>query len=177
MNRFVIANAQNCIGCRTCEVACVVAHRESEGLQGLTPGDFSPRIKVVKIAGVSSVMLCRHCEDAPCAEVCPNGAIVREHDSIQIKQDKCIGCKTCALACPYGVMQIVAKPTRQTLGGLVTRRLLKVEAVKCDLCQGKAEGPNCVRVCPTEALQLVTEDAFNRTMMHRQQQAALDDLL
>lgn len=177
MNRFVIADPQNCIGCRTCEVACVMAHRPEGGLEGLTPDNFLPRIRVVKGSKVSMPMMCRHCEDAPCAEVCPNGAIVRENNSIQVKQEKCIGCKTCAIACPYGVMTIVAKTVSLPSANAIANRSVKAEALKCDLCRDDAAGPNCVRVCPTNALHLVTGESFEKMLKQKQQQAIFADML
>ncbi|STV54373.1 electron transport protein HydN [Klebsiella pneumoniae] len=48
MNRFIIADASKCIGCRTCEVACVVSHQEHQDCASLTPHTFQPRIHVIK---------------------------------------------------------------------------------------------------------------------------------
>lgn len=177
MNRFVMADPQNCIGCRTCEIACAVAHGAGNGLEGVSADNFLPRIRIVKNSTVSAPMVCRHCEDAPCAQVCPNGAIVRENDSIQVKQEKCIGCKTCAIACPYGVMAIVSRVVTLPSAGAVARRSLKVEAVKCDLCEGHAEGPSCVKVCPTNALRLVTHDGFDNLLKSKRQRAAVAEML
>ncbi|STM80823.1 electron transport protein HydN [Escherichia coli] len=78
MNRFIIADASKCIGCRTCEVACVVSHQENQDCASLTPETFLPRIHVIKGVNISTATVCRQCEDAPCANVCPNGAISRD---------------------------------------------------------------------------------------------------
>ncbi len=48
MNRFIIADASKCIGCRTCEVACVVSHQEHQDCASLTPNTFLPRIHVIE---------------------------------------------------------------------------------------------------------------------------------
>lgn len=173
MNRFVIADPHNCIGCRTCEVACVLAHSANDQL---SVQDFTPRIRVVKGGTVSTALLCRHCEDAPCAEVCPNGAIVRRNNSIQVLQEKCIGCKTCAIACPYGVMNVVTKTTVLAGPGSIVNRRVTAQALKCDLCEGKEGGPSCVNVCPTDALRLVTPGALDAMMREKQQRAALETL-
>ena len=73
MNQFLIANAQRCIGCRTCEVACAVAHQQAQDVAALSTNHFAPRIRVVKSGEISTAMACRQCEDAPCASVCPQG--------------------------------------------------------------------------------------------------------
>ena len=81
MNQFLIANAQRCIGCRTCEVACAVAHQQAQDVAALSTNHFAPRIRVVKSGDISTAMACRQCEDAPCASVCPQGAIQRDNDA------------------------------------------------------------------------------------------------
>ena len=83
MNRFIIADASKCIGCRTCEVACVVSHQENQDCASLTPETFLPRIHVIKGVNISTATVCRQCEDAPCANVCPNGAISRDKADAQ----------------------------------------------------------------------------------------------
>lgn len=80
MNRFIIADAQKCIGCRTCEVACVVSHQQDQDYSTVSAKRFTPRIRVVKSDELSTATLCRQCEDAPCANVCPEGAIRHEGD-------------------------------------------------------------------------------------------------
>ena len=63
MNRFLIANAQQCIGCRTCEVACAVAHQQAQDVSMLSTSHFAPRIRVVKSGEISTATACRQCED------------------------------------------------------------------------------------------------------------------
>ena len=70
MNRFVIADSTLCIGCHTCEAACSETHRQ-HGLQSM------PRLRVMLNEKESAPQLCHHCEDAPCAVVCPVNAITR----------------------------------------------------------------------------------------------------
>ena len=121
MNRFIVAEPQSCIGCRTCEVACAMAHPLDQGAEALTAQNFRPRLTVMKSAKVSTPVLCRQCDDAPCLNACPNGAIVYSQDSVQVLQDRCVGCKTCMLACPFGVMQVVSVPLAKTELGLIGR--------------------------------------------------------
>ena len=108
MNRFIMANSQQCLGCHACEIACVMAHNDEQHV--LSQHHFHPRITVIKHQQQRSAVTCHHCEDAPCARSCPNGAISHVDDSIQVNQQKCIGCKSCVVACPFGTMQIVLTP-------------------------------------------------------------------
>ena len=142
MNRFIMADASKCIGCRTCEVACVVSHQEQQDCAALTSETFLPRIHVIKGVNVSTATLCRQCEDAPCANVCPTHAIRRSAGAWLVDQTRCIGCKSCMLACPFGAMQVRLEGN-------------KAHALKCDLCMHREGGPACVAACPTHALRCV----------------------
>ena len=157
MNRFIMANSQHCIGCYACEVACVMAHNNEQ--HALSQRHFTPRITVVKEGNKQSAVTCHHCENAPCAQSCPNGAISRMHDSVQVEQHKCIGCKACVVACPFGTIEIVTTPLAAT-------------AQKCDLCLERPQGPACVANCPADALSLVTPDNLNQLARARQLRTA-----
>ncbi|MEO3991779.1 formate-dependent uric acid utilization protein AegA [Pseudocitrobacter cyperus] len=165
MNRFIMADSQKCIGCRACEVACVMSHNHEQHV--LTPARFQPRITVFKNRAQRSAVTCRHCEDAPCARSCPNGAISQRDDAIQVDQSKCIGCKSCAVACPFGTMQIVLTPAAE---GHV-----KANAQKCDLCEQRDAGPACVENCPADALALVSPQHLAEMSKNRRMQAACRD--
>ena len=173
MNRFIIAEPQNCIGCRTCEVACALAHPVGQGDEALSVVNFHPRLTVIVGAKVSTPVMCRHCVDAPCANACPSNAIVYRDDSVQVLQERCVGCKTCMVACPYGAMQIVTTAAKAS-GAFFTSRTQKAHALKCDLCADHSAGPACVTSCPTNALHLVDRNQMENTLRKRQQQAALD---
>ena len=166
MNSFVIADASKCIGCRTCEIACAVAHAGAASAS-LDRSRFFPRLKVIKGATVSVPVLCRQCENAPCASVCPHDALVRHHDSIQVIQARCIGCKSCVIACPFGAIDVVLATS--TAGA-------KSEVHKCDLCVDVAPSPSCVRVCPTSALTLVNAGDLQKRITLKQQQSARDNV-
>lgn len=62
MNPFIVADAESCIGCRSCEVACVVAHHEGQFPD--KPEYFTPRVKVFKGDQCATAVFCHHCEDA-----------------------------------------------------------------------------------------------------------------
>lgn len=178
MNRFIIAEPSKCIGCNTCMAACTLAHKE----QGLVD---HPRLKVVRDDNDTAPVVCRHCEDSPCATVCPVNAITHEDHSVHINESTCIGCKMCGLACPFGAITPAAcKP--EGLPNLyehnVSPQLLcdvpgslpnvnpflawnvgvKTVAVKCDLCYFREQGPACIESCPTNALYLVDDAQLER---------------
>ncbi|RJX30237.1 MAG: 4Fe-4S dicluster domain-containing protein [Oxalobacter sp.] len=172
MNRFVIAEPSKCIGCRTCEVACVLAHPMIDGgLQNLSPENFKPRLKVVKSATVTAPVQCRQCENAPCVNSCPTEALVYSNGTVQLIAGRCIGCQTCVVACPFGAMEMVDVLVKQSeLGSLAARRTVS-QAHKCDMCIDRAEGPACIPVCPTNALILIEPSSLESVSEQRRQQA------
>ncbi|MDH1128443.1 4Fe-4S dicluster domain-containing protein [Enterobacter sp. GD03975] len=137
MNRFIMADPEKCIGCRTCEVACMMSHESTAA-----PDAFTSRIRVVKGNAFTTAVGCHQCEDAPCANVCPTQAIRRAAGAWFVEQSRCIGCKSCMVACPFGAMQVRVVEGR-------------VQALKCDLCAHREGGPACVEACPTHALRCI----------------------
>ncbi|MBV7272044.1 4Fe-4S dicluster domain-containing protein [Clostridium thailandense] len=166
-NSFVIANSSKCIGCKACEVACFAVHNENNNV-GATVGTVTTpvisRLYVIKDENYSMPIQCRHCEDAPCANVCPVGAIKQENNTIIINEEACIGCKTCLIACPFGAVDLlpaydngeeVEQTNLKQEGEYGLENKVKIIAYKCDLCKENGK-PACVNACPQKALTLVT---------------------
>ncbi|CAG35209.1 4Fe-4S dicluster domain-containing protein [Desulfotalea psychrophila] len=185
LNSFVVADSTRCIGCRICEIACSQVH--SQGNRPLTVGSMmspiQPRLHLVRYHEAYVPVQCRHCEDAPCANVCQVEAISQRDGVIFVDEEKCMGCKTCMLACPFGAMELVplfrnGHAVMQhlslceddcSISGLHNRYKQRLVANKCDLCIGE-EQPACVLNCPQQALQLVVPREHRA---HRMQAAAL----
>ena len=149
MGKAIMVNIEKCLACKSCEIACAVAHSKSRVLEEAIAEQPTPQRRVVvEAAGELAVPLqCRHCEDAPCISVCPTAAIHRhEADGpVLIEQNMCIGCKFCLMVCPFGVIDV------STDGKVM---------LKCDLCIERTKAgqePACVEACPTGALKLVDE--------------------
>ena len=129
-----------CLGCKSCEIACVVAHSASGDLiQALKEAvAVLPRKKVFTSGKKNYPVSCRHCKDAPCVEACMAAALKRDKEKglVQHDETRCVGCWMCVMACPYGAI----------------RPNLKAKLpVRCDKCKDKDE-PACVKACPTGAV-------------------------
>jgi len=152
MSKIIACRIEHCLGCRSCEIACALAHSESKDLRGAVKEHPLPQRRVtVETAGAYGLPLqCRHCEDAPCMMICPSEAIQRKGKEglVLIAQDRCIGCKLCVVVCPFGVIRLSRD------GKAV---------VKCDQCIERTEAgdePACVTACPTKALMFVEIEEF-----------------
>lgn len=142
--RRVYVKEEVCIGCHLCEVYCQLQHAQSKDIikafKRESPRPL-PRLRVEEEGELSFSVRCQHCDEAPCVRACLTGAITRDRETGVIKVDgeKCMGCWTCILVCPYGAIR------RDAAGG---------KTVKCDLCEGE-DVPVCVANCPNEALVYV----------------------
>lgn len=166
MNRFIAVDPARCIGCNTCMAGCSAVHR-AQGLQS------QPRLTVTRIASITAPATCHQCDDAPCARVCPVEAIWIGNREVVLEESRCIGCKLCGIACPFGAITPSGTSISGGLAGphvdqpqrtaeldpiLAWDAGIRTVAVKCDLCNFSPNGPECVRVCPTDALRLVDKD-------------------
>ena len=171
MNRFVIAEPSKCIGCRTCEVACVMAHPGGGSTaESLLPANFKPRLQLVTSKNVTAPVQCRQCENAPCVNVCPTNALVYRAGTVQLLEDRCIGCQTCVIVCPFGAMSMIKVPVTQVAGPLSVSSSAS-RAHKCDLCIDRPSGPACIPVCPTKALFLIEPVGLEEIASQRRDRA------
>ncbi len=182
MNRFIDVKPSKCIGCRTCEIVCALSHVQPGARLAIAPdsGEAAdmlarlgchPRLKVIKAENVCMPVTCHHCDDAPCAAACPTAAIAHAQDTIQVDPKRCIGCKSCVIACPYGMIEVVATPATRAFAGVRLAAGTTARAQKCDLCVDRNEGPACVENCPTEALWIANTDDIRDLMRQRQENA------
>ena len=139
-----------CTGCKTCEMSCkdfndlstgITFRKVLEATLGETVRDESGVITTTCISYPVSLS-CNHCDSPICMAKCPQGAISKDPDTGFVSNDleKCIGCGTCALVCPYGAPKIDEEAKK---------------AVRCHGCADRvAEGtkPVCVEACPARAL-------------------------
>ncbi len=151
--RTVFVNPERCIGCLQCEVACATEHSASHDLALAFHETPLPRkrvhVEAGPVSGTSYPNKCRHCDPAPCQQVCPTGAIRRDAsgDLVVIDAKRCIGCAMCAVVCPFDVI------TFHPLADALTSEVLV--AVKCDGCEARVrrgEEPACVESCKVDAL-------------------------
>jgi len=146
----IFVNWDRCTACKTCQIACMVEHSAAKDLFAAIFEVPHPRTRVYveAVNGSQVPILCRHCDDAPCLNACIAGALYRDAatGAVLSNLDRCIGCWTCVMVCPYGV---------------VTRQLETQRALKCDLCPGR-DVPACVAACPTGALVYAETDEISR---------------
>lgn len=153
----VLIDTTRCVGCRSCQRACTVANDLpydatasclSEtvltfiAMRNVSPTPTQPVIKPVKIQ-------CMHCEEPACVAVCPVGAMYKKEDgTVAYDPVKCIGCRYCMTACPFGVPKYDwDSPTPKV--------------VKCEracLERLTTDTPACVQACPANALAFGKRD-------------------
>lgn len=143
MKRIVI-HEDHCIGCRLCEVHCLVQHSASRDIIKAfkierSQGSLMARVMVEESGPISFALQCRQCLEPSCLEACVSGAMHRDEKTgaVVCDESRCVGCWMCIMVCPAGAIQQSHS----------ARRI----ASKCDLCYG-SDMPACVKNCPNEAL-------------------------
>ena len=154
MAKIIVVDEQRCLGCRSCELECAMAHTEASSLVEALSAEVPPqsRVHVEALGPFGMPLQCRHCEDAPCMAVCPTEAIHRPSPDgpVLLDPERCIGCRCCLIVCPFGVIDLSRDGKAM---------------IKCDLCQERTQAgqdPACVAACPTGALKFEEVEEYLR---------------
>ena len=149
---------KRCVNCHSCAIAC----KAENG----TPRDvYWSKVLTYEIGEYPATtqvflpVLCMHCQDAPCLNVCPTAATYKREDGVVlVNYDHCMGCRYCELACPYDARVFMEDIKAYMYDGVLTpyeERLYKKHQVgveeKCTFCVDRlAKGmePTCVQTCP-----------------------------
>ena len=145
MQRPLNIDPLKCTGCLQCEMACSY---ENEGV--FNPAKSRIRVFTFHDQGRFVPYTCTQCAEAWCLQACPVDAIVvnKLTGSKDVIEDRCVGCKVCTIACPFGTVNY-----NQATG----------KVIKCDLCGGD---PACATACPTAAITYVDADQTGYEKMH-----------
>ncbi|MBI2320273.1 MAG: 4Fe-4S dicluster domain-containing protein [Betaproteobacteria bacterium] len=161
MRQGMVIDLKRCIGCYGCQLSCKAEH-------GTPPGVFFARVEKHEEGQYPTVrqiflpVLCNHCDEPPCVDACPTGAsfVWEDTQAVDIDHDKCVGCRTCMMACPYGNRYANDKRQHYFEDGPTPyeqKRVLRHQTdvvMKCNFCRERVlEGkePACVANCPTVA--------------------------
>lgn len=136
--KFIFVDYDKCHGCNSCALACSFAKTGSFNVaRSNVSVIYFPEIedRIVPV-------ICQHCLDPACMDVCPARAIYRDRETgaVIIDQSICVGCKLCVMACPIGIPWVDMKTSK---------------VMKCDLCGGD---PQCVKYCGFGALEFLEVD-------------------
>ena len=139
---YFFIDPNRCIGCQACVQACTEC--DTHRGHSMIHLEFVERSRSVQTVPV----VCMHCDQPTCAEVCPADAIKRTEDGIvqSARKPRCIACGNCVLACPFGVPELF--DDRQIM-------------MKCDMCYDRSsigKKPMCAAVCPSQALFFGTRE-------------------
>jgi len=141
MSRKLAVIPELCSGCRICELVCAIRHF----------GVNNPKKSAVRVVityphpVVRMPVVCSQCKTAPCEEVCPVNALYQADGVVKLDTEKCISCRKCVEACPFGAIYAHEECDHP---------------IKCDLCGGD---PECVRHCPKAAIRFIPEDVLGES--------------
>ena len=147
----VLIDTTQCVGCRSCQRACKLANNlPSTGREVTLSATTLTVIDMVNISpSLQNPMLkpikrqCMHCENPACVSVCPVGALEKQADgTVGYDADKCIGCRYCMVACPFGIPQYDWNSVNPKIN----------KCTRSCMANGKLDRPACVQACPNQAL-------------------------
>ena len=170
----MVVDPQKCLrdeGCTACIAACNSAHNvptipnKRHEIKWIWKEPFAEAlpdedVKFVDEALTSQGVLvfCNHCDNPPCVRVCPTQATWRRPDGlVMMDWHRCIGCRYCVAACPYGSRSFNWEDPRPYLQSPTPQFPTRTKGVveKCTLCEerlDKGQLPACVEACPDKAL-------------------------
>lgn len=150
-----------CVGCHACVTSCKQWNTSSaagplsdhDPYGPDTSGVFFNRVQTFEVGQYPETQVvhfpksCLHCEEPPCVPVCPTGASYKRKEDgiVLVDADKCIGCKYCAWACPYGAREFDEER------GIMTKCTLCVDRIYDESIPVERRNPACVNACPTNA--------------------------
>ncbi len=159
----LVIDLDTCVGCHACAVACkewnaggIAAPLTDEQPYGKEPmGVWFNRVHSYELAADADQPAmslhfprsCLHCETPACVSVCPTGASYKraEDGIVLVDEDKCIGCKLCSWACPYGAREY------SEVDGVMKKCTLCVDRIYNEHIPEESRQPACVQACPTRA--------------------------
>jgi len=129
MTKRLVIDLNRCDACETCAVRCAYLYRARATDHGV--------LALRELA--TFAVVCRRCENANCVAACPFEALERQASGVLQRHNlRCVSCKSCTLACPFGTLYPDAVP---------------FYATACDFCAGAAGAePPCVAGCGPGAL-------------------------
>jgi Fe-S-cluster-containing dehydrogenase component len=137
----LMIEASSCIGCQTCMAACKLEHDLPAGPRPIAALQIGPLETDDSLMAQHAPATCYHCDRPACVLACPAGAMQKRDDGLVFSDlELCIGCQTCAVACPFG------HPQLNPANGKIA---------KCDGCRLRVDAglsPACTLACPTGAL-------------------------
>ena len=162
MRYGMVIDLKRCIGCNSCTIACKQENATPKNITWarviLSETGTYPNARLTYLP-----VLCNHCAEPPCVDVCPTGASQKlENGTVIVDPELCIGCRFCMTACPYnarffnyGEPEPYAPDKGYTPYEEARYGEHPVGAVtKCDFCPDRlAEDklPSCVQTCPANA--------------------------